>query len=439
MFFPVSTLPDEDGANGWTSILPPRAPRSMLEGREAFEWAVLGAGFTGLAAARRLAELRPGDRIAVVDAGAVGEGASGRNSGFAIDHAHALGGAENAGTMPSENRLYTEALRKLRALVEEHGVDCAWRESGKYHAAMSARGAEQVLKPLLRHLEDAGEPCRWCDRAVMAEATGAQFYEAGVFTPGTVLVNPAALIRGVADALPENVTLYENTEVKGIETGSRVMLWTDEGAVEARGLILATNAYTPALGFFRRQLLPLIAFASLTAPMSDAQRKALGGAASWGVTPADGFLAPTIQRTGDHRILFRYDIRYRPGLRLRKGELKRMGARHRAAFRKRFPMLADLSLDHTWSGYLCTSANQHSAFGEVGDKIWVAAGHQGVGVARGTIAGTLIADVASGNDNPLIADMQKIASPPAGPPRPFLDWGVRARLAWNRFANRHEG
>lgn len=438
MFFPVSTLPEEDGANGWTAILPPRRAKASLEGREIFDWAVLGAGFTGLAAARRLAALRPDDRIAVIDADVVGEGASGRNSGFAIDHAHALGGAEDAGTMPSENRLYTEALRQLRALVHEHQIACDWRESGKYHAAMSQRGAEQVLKPLLRHLEAANAPCRWCDRAAMTEATGAQFYEAGVFTPGTVLVNPAALIRGVADALPENVTLYENTEVKGVETGARVLLWADEGAVEARGLILATNAYTPAVGFFGRQLLPLIAFASLTAPMSKAQREALGGAASWGVTPADGFVAPTIQRTGDHRILFRYDIRYRPGLRRRRGELKRMSARHRAAFRKRFPVLADLPLDHTWCGYLCTSANQHSAFGEAADRIWVAAGHQGIGVTRGTIAGTLIADVATGNNNPLIADMKTIASPPVNPPRPFLDWGVAARLAWHRFANRHE-
>lgn len=439
MFFPVNTLPEEDGANGWTAILPARRAGPPLKTRESFDWAVLGAGFTGLAAARRLAELRPDDRIAVVDADVVGEGASGRNSGFAIDHAHALGGAENAETAPSENRLYTEALRRLRVLVEEYNIECDWRDSGKYHAAMSARGAESVLKPLLRHLEDAGMPCRWCDRAAMTEATGAQFYEAGVFTPGTALVNPAALIRGIADALPENVTLYENTEVKGIETGARVILWTDQGAVEARGLILATNAYTPAVGFFERQLLPLIAFASLSAPMNEAQRKALGGAQSWGVTPADGFVAPTIQRTGDHRILFRYDIRYRPGLRLHKGELKRMAARHRGAFRKRFPMLADLPLDHTWSGYLCTSANFHSAFGAAAERVWVAAGHQGVGVTRGTIAGTLIADVATGTDNPLIADMQKIASPPVNPPRPFLDWGVAARLAWHRFANRHEG
>ncbi|MEO1251989.1 MAG: FAD-binding oxidoreductase [Pseudomonadota bacterium] len=434
----IDILPEEDSANGWTAILPSRPSRPALEGRRVFDWAVLGAGFTGLAAARRLARARPDARIAVIDAGAVGDGASGRNSGFAIDHAHSLGGAENPVTAHAQNRLYKEGLRSLRALVKEYKIDCDWRDVGKYHAARSTRGVRKILRPLAHQLGEMEETFRWCDRAEMAGALGADLYQAGVYTPGTALVNPAALVRGLADALPENVTVFENSAVRAIEAGPRVVLKTTRGAVDAGGLILATNAYTPAHGVYRGRLLPLIAFASLTAPMSEDQQAALGGARSWGVTPADGFVSPTIQRTGDNRLLFRLDIFYRPTLRLRRHELARMRERHIGALRERFPMLDDLSVDHTWSGYLCVSANEHSAFGAVADRIWVAAGHQGVGVTRGTIAGQLIADVALGEENLLIAEMQKIAGPPAGPPQPFLDLGVRANIAWRRVAGRHE-
>ena len=78
-------LPHDDATNGWSAILPPRTPRPAPQGDVLADWLVLGAGFAGLAAARRLAELRPHAHIVVVDAGTVGNNASGRNSGFAID------------------------------------------------------------------------------------------------------------------------------------------------------------------------------------------------------------------------------------------------------------------------------------------------------------------------------------------------------------------
>jgi len=87
----IAILPGDDDSNGWTRMLPPRRPRPPLEGDTRADWAVLGAGFAGLAAARRLAENRPNDRIVLIDAQAVADGASGRNSGFAIDLPHNVG------------------------------------------------------------------------------------------------------------------------------------------------------------------------------------------------------------------------------------------------------------------------------------------------------------------------------------------------------------
>ncbi len=435
----IKKRPLNEDPSGWAVLLPPRNANPPLTEELRADWLVLGAGFTGLAAARRLAEAHPDDRVVVLDALEVGAGASGRNSGFAIDHAHTLGGgsaeAENA---RGQKRLYSAALEHMREIVESHGIDCDWRNDGKYHAAASARGADVYLKPLLEELDHIGEPYRWLARDQMREEVGIDHYEAGIYTPGTVLVNPAALARGLADALPENVTLVENTPAVRIDTSGSVSLTTPMGRIIAPKMILATNAFAPAMGFAKNRLLPFVAFASLTRAMTEAEQAALGGRPSWGVTPANAFVGATIQRTGDQRILFRETITYRPELRYGEGELEAMVTRHKDLFRKRFAMLDAVSLDHTWGGYLCLSRNQASVFGQLGEQIWGAAGHQGIGVTRGTISGILAADMAMGRDNPLIEDMMRIANPPLNPPRPFLDVGVAVRTAWEAWRDNDE-
>ena len=87
----IKRLPVVDRTNGWSAILPERQANAPLEGDVAADWIVLGAGYAGLAAARRLAENCPDQSVALIDAGEAGENASGRNSGFAIDLPHNVG------------------------------------------------------------------------------------------------------------------------------------------------------------------------------------------------------------------------------------------------------------------------------------------------------------------------------------------------------------
>ena len=92
----VSRLPKDTGRSGWNAVLPEPAPPTPLLGTVTADWLVIGAGVAGLAAARRLAQIRDGDRIAVLDAVRVGTGPAGRNSGFMIDLPHDLA-SENYG------------------------------------------------------------------------------------------------------------------------------------------------------------------------------------------------------------------------------------------------------------------------------------------------------------------------------------------------------
>ena len=144
----IRIFPREDASNGWSRILPARPPAAPLEGDVRADWLVVGAGFAGLAAARRLAENRPDDRIVLLEAHEVGEGASGRNSGFAIDLPHNVGGEfQELSNAQGYIRLSRAAIDYLDGCVARHGIDCAYTRRGKYHAAVSELGAGRSWSP----------------------------------------------------------------------------------------------------------------------------------------------------------------------------------------------------------------------------------------------------------------------------------------------------
>ena len=149
----IARLPTNDNTNGWSAILPPREAKPALSADAYADWIVLGAGYAGLAAARRLAENCPNQSIAIIDAGEAGENASGRNSGFAIDLPHNVGSSLDELEGPQRfMRLARFSIDYLDELVNKHSIACDWSKDGKYHAAVSPRGVKEVLEPLSRHV-----------------------------------------------------------------------------------------------------------------------------------------------------------------------------------------------------------------------------------------------------------------------------------------------
>ena len=435
----ISRLPQDDRTNGWSAILPERTPHPELRGDAAADWIVLGAGYAGLAAARRLAENRPEERILLIDAGQAGENASGRNSGFAIDLPHNVGSSLSELEAGSRfMRLARAAIAHLEEVVQREGIACDWSRSGKYHTAVSPRGAREVLEPFRREMEALGEPHEWIDGAALRKALGSPHFTAAVYTPGCILMNPAALTRGLADTLPANVTVHENSPVTEAEFANGVQLATPHGTARAPRMILAVNGFSEQFGFHPRRFLHLISHGSLTRPLTAQEHEALGAPQPWGLTPANAFAGITMRYTEDRRILVRHGLSYRPNQRIAPGENQRVRARHKRLFDLRFPGLEHVELEHTWSGFICLSRNGAPAFGQIAPNVWSAACQNAVGVTKGTVGGILAADLACGRDNPLIADMLSLGSPDPLPPQPFLGLGVRARFALELIRNRHE-
>lgn len=435
----ISRLPLDDKTNGWSAVLPPRQARPALEGQKSADWLVLGAGYAGLSAARRLAENCPDQSIVLIDAGEVGENASGRNSGFAIDLPHNVGSSlDELDGSHRFMRLARHAIDSLEEQVVKHGIDCDWSKDGKYHAAVSPQGVRDVLKPFAKELDALNEPFEWVDGSTLSSKLGTEHFSAAIYTPGGALMNPAALTRGLADSLPDNVTLYENSPVIEATFENGVQLKTQNGSVRAAKMILAANGFSEQFGFFQRKFLHMSAQGSLTRPLTKAERDAYGVEKPWGLTPANAFVGITMRYTNDHRILIRHGINYCPGQRVSEAERQAAAKRHKQLFDARFPMLPEVEMEHSWSGIVCLSQNNAPGFGQLRPNIWSAVCQNAVGVTKGTFGGMLAADMATGRDNPLIEDALSLGEPSTLPMRPFLDIGVKARLTWELWSKRAE-
>jgi glycine/D-amino acid oxidase-like deaminating enzyme len=180
-----------------------------------------------------------------------------------------------------------------------------------------------------------------------------------------------------------------------------------------------------------------LTFASLTRVLTTREQAALGGESAWGLVPEER-MGTTVRRTADQRILIRNTVRYRADAMITDTCRSRARQIHERAFLARFPMLGEIGFEYTWGGVLGVSLNGAHFFGQLADNLFATAGYNGVGVAMGTVAGTLLADLAVGADSDLLRDMLALPKPAWIPPEPLLGWAVRPALAWLAARAREE-
>ena len=217
----VTRLPRDPGPAGWNRLLPEPEPATPLNSKITADWLVIGAGFAGLAAAHRLVKQAKGNKIVVLDAVRVGDGPAGRNSGFMIDLPHDLTSADYGGALEADvaqtqdNRL---GIAHAREMAAEYGLSTeAFVMSGKINGAATAKG-ETHNASFAKHLAAMGEPHEAYDAAQMREITGTDYYQSGLFTPGTAMIQPALWIRGIAEGLrKDGVLIHENSPVADLK------------------------------------------------------------------------------------------------------------------------------------------------------------------------------------------------------------------------------
>jgi len=186
--------------HGWAELMEKRQGQPPLSGNHRAPWVVVGAGVTGLACARRLAELHPNDEILLLEARLVGQGASGRNSGFAVGVSHFTGGYKHhqIENYRRVNRINQNGLDLLQAQVDAHDIGCQWQASGFHHTAADKRSLRECAE-FIRYLEAMEIVHTPLDAQALKQRLGTDLYQRGVHVPNGVLLQPAALVRGLAD------------------------------------------------------------------------------------------------------------------------------------------------------------------------------------------------------------------------------------------------
>ena len=416
------------GECGWE--MPERPAGRCLDRDQSCDCVIIGAGVTGLAVARRLAAHRPDWDIAVVDELRVGDGAAGRNSGFVMDLGHYQRARGVEGNR-SSIELSRFGQRLLRDVVVANDIECQWSECGRYHVAVEPIGLRK-LDAFARSLELMAEPFSRLSAEELSQKLGTSYYQAGLQVDGGAMVQPAALAVGLAKNLPDNVQLYENTSVKHIVPGKPHQVIAEGATLTPEHLVLANNGSVRQLGYLRGRVIPLFTFASLSRPLTASEQSALGGLREWGAIPEER-MGSTLRRTQDQRLLLRATVSYTADADAGSGEsemLARARDTHRRSFDARFPMLRDVELEHTWGGKLGMTLNDTHCFGTVGERIYAAAGYNGVGLAMGTALGTLLADHISEQDSQLLRQVRALPTATWMPPDPLLGVGLRAYTSW---------
>ncbi|WP_397451368.1 NAD(P)/FAD-dependent oxidoreductase [Pseudomonas sp. NA-150] len=433
----ASRLPITTDVSGWVHMLPARHPNLPLTETITADIAIIGGGFAGLSAARRLSLLDPSLRVVVLEAGVIGEGAAGRNSGFIIDLPHEVS-SDDFGKSSNERALrditlYRTAIELAATMAQEQG----WGKDiydpcGRYSVAISGQGDDHI-KSYASQLDGLNEPYTLLDAKEIVGVTGCSTYTSGLYMPGTVMIQPAAYIRSIADSFKAPIRVLENTPALSFEKASGGWsIKTPKGRVNAGKIILANNGHAESFGFFKGNLLHIFTYASMTEPFDP---KRLAGQRDWAATPAlpMGTTVRRISGKDGDRVLIRSRYTYHSKPQVSDATVQRAGRVHDHKFADRFPSLNGVAMQYRWGGPMALTRNSVPAFGEVDQGVIAACACNGLGASKSTAAGIAAAEVALGVKTAMTEIFSQYANPVSLPPQPFLSIGAKANLRYKEW------
>jgi gamma-glutamylputrescine oxidase len=369
------------------SIAPKRPPRARLRGEVDVDVAICGGGISGISAALHLAER--GLRVAVLEGGTVGSGASGRSGGQILNGFSASQPALEARYgLYKAQQLYAlslEAVQLVRDRVARHAIACDFME-GAITLAMKPWHLADFRAEAARMAEhyDQSNLEVW-DVDQTRAAVRSPLYCGGLYDPTGCHLHPLNYTLGLARAAEAaGAMIYEESRVTAWASGTRPMLATAEGRVRAKEIIFCGNAY---LGRLVKDLWPLIMPVAsciiATEPLGDRLKDCL----SRPLSACDANIVLDYFRpTGDGRLLFGGLANYSG--REPRDIIKALRPRlHRA-----FPQIADAKIEFGWGGLIDITPRREPQMGQLEQGVWFAHGYSGHGLALATLSGALLAE-----------------------------------------------
>ena len=426
-----------DTTCGWINDLDKRSNIKILNKNESCDWLIIGAGYTGLSAARKLSELHPDKKIIIVDAQLAGEGASARNSGYLVDTTLNDGFTSNKklSNYKKKTDIYKLGIDAVKKFIKEHQVDCDWNESGKYFASSNNKD-EKVLVNFGKTLSKLDFEHNLFDKKELQKKLGTSFYNLGLYTKGGILLHPGKLVRAMIDTLPDSVELIEKCQLLEWEKNKdSINCKFKNNNINTKKIIFCTNGFLKSLGIKKNYNFPLTLTASMTRRLTNNEFRSIGEPNEWGVLPVRP-MGATIRMTKDKRILIRNTAEVHSPFKMCDSELKKRVINQKIGIKKRFPILADDIIESSWSGIVSRTRNSSQIFERIDDNIYAAGCYNGSGIGVGTLFGEQIAIKASNYSTNEIKTIESRSKPTWLPPQPFLNLGIRSRLAFERFRSK---
>jgi glycine/D-amino acid oxidase-like deaminating enzyme len=380
--------------NYWaTTVEMPRADASRAL-PQSVDVAVIGAGFTGLSAARTLA--KKGASVAVLEAETIGWGASSRNGGMVLTGMKL--GVNKLISMYGRQRtqrMYAASLASIdcvEQIVREENIACDFGRCGHLEVACKQAHFDDYARQVDVIRREFNHELKIVPRSELRSEIGSEIYFGGMVDEISVGVNPARYVAGLgAAAICAGASVFENTRVQKIERESRNAAagWrviTSDGTLWAKNVFVATSGYTsaatPAL---QKKIIPIGSYIIATEILPDALAREL--------SPRNRMIYDSknyiyyYRLTPDNRMLFGGRAAFFPetGDSIRKSaEILRRG------MIEVYPQLGDTKVEFVWGGTLDFAFDIMPHAGQI-DGIYYALGYAGHGVAMATYQGHLMA------------------------------------------------
>ncbi|MBA1230518.1 FAD-binding oxidoreductase [Pseudomonas viridiflava] len=358
--------------------------------------AIVGAGFTGLSAAIALA--KKGAKVAVFEAGLVGNAASGRNggmcnNGFAQDY-HALStaiGRERANLL---YRAFDAGVSKVESLIAEEGIDCSFKRVGKLKLAAKPEHFDKLARSQALMEKECDPDTSMLTREQLSGEVDSDRYFGGLLFGKSAGMHVGRYGQGLAEAaVRRGVRIYEHAPVLGLfrQTGTVHHVKTSRGGVRAKQVLLATGTSSVGpLAWFRRRIVPVGAFIIVTEPLSvELLDRVVPNRRMY--TDTKNFVN-YFRITPDNRLLFGGRARFatsNPASDMKSGVILQK------ALIDIFPELSGTRIDYCWGGMVDMTRDRLPRAGEH-DGLFYSMGYSGHGTHMATYMGTIMAEVLDG-------------------------------------------
>jgi len=369
--------------------------------------AVIGAGFTGLSAARTLA--KRGAKVAVLESETIGWGASSRNGGMVltgmklgVNKLIAMYGRELT------QRMYAASLATIdcvEQIVREEAIECEFSRCGHLEVACKQKHFDDYARQAEVIAREFNHQLRVVQRNELSAEIGSTIYHGGMVDEVSAGVNPAQYVAGLGRAaLSAGAGIFEHTRVEGLQRESRQgeagwKVVTSRGPLWAREVFVGTSGYTgratPAL---QKKLIPIGSFIITTEVLPEALAREL--------SPRNRMIYDSknylyyYRLTPDRRMLFGGRAAFFPES---DQTVRRSAEILRRGMVEVYPQLRDTKVEYVWGGTLDFAFDVMPHAGRI-DGLYYAVGYAGHGVAMATYQGQKIAELISGDtpENPFV-------------------------------------